>query len=112
MQLLEMYGLVDAESMRKYVPSGSYDRDGAPTGTPDSPGDAYPDPVHETSLVRTRNLGSDESIEERLLRRRMRREAMVIGGEGRPFALANTRRRTIDSPADHIETPRTQSGVD
>ena len=37
---------------------------------------------------------------------------MVIGGEGRPFALADTRRHISDAPADYIDSPETLSEVE
>lgn len=47
--------------------------------------------------------GREESMEERQLRRR-RREAMVIGGQGRPFALADTLQHTAGDSEDSVHT--------
>ena len=113
-----MYELVDAEFMRTHLPPGSYDRNGAQIHTRGVPADAASDNVHDVDVTVTspgwteHPRGREESMEEQLLRRRRRREAMVIGGEGRPFALADTRRHTSDAPEDHIDTPGTQSEVE
>ncbi|KAL8796732.1 MAG: hypothetical protein Q9195_001122 [Heterodermia aff. obscurata] len=110
--LLEMHELVDADFIRTHITPRSYDRNGtqvlSPGPTPWDPSleNAHDADVTEPSSDWTQyRPGREESMEEQLLRRRRRREAMVIGGEGRPFALAETRRHTSDTLADHIDTP-------
>ena len=110
-----MYGLVDAEFVRARIHPGSFDRNGARIPSRGVPADAASENAHGADVMTTsphwteHPRGREESMEEQLLRRRRRREAMVIGGEGRPFALADTRRHTSDAQVDHIDGPETQS---
>ena len=107
LKLLQVHGLVDEEFVRKYDhpewrfhhdEDGGFKRDedsdrGSDSGFPEN----APGPPQRR----------DESPEERQLRRR-RREAMVIGGDGVPYALASTVRRTTDVPEEIGDT----QGVD
>ena len=79
------------------------------------PADSPSDTAYDTELTETtpdwteESQSREESVEEQMLRRRRRREAMVIGGEGQPFALADTRGHASDTSTDYIDTPGTQS---
>lgn len=110
-----MYELVDAEFIRTYSPSRSFDRTGGRNHTRGVTADDASETVQVREILpegTEHPPGREESMEEQLLRRRRRREAMVIGGEGRPFALADTRRHTSDAPADYIDSPETLSEVE
>ena len=59
------------------------------------------DPLSSTSMEPPQGL--EESFEERMLRQR-RREAMVIGEEGRPFGLVGTAVRQSEIPDRGTDT--------
>lgn len=106
---LATHGLVNADFVRRFDRpdqrfTGHYSDGKVRTNRPDNLEARQPGPVMpsiETDITDNRSdtlleppsyrgplQGREESLEERILRRR-RREAMVIGEEGRPFDLAN-----------------------
>ena len=118
LQQLYLRGLVDEEFVREYDRPGlrsMYDKNGLLTHVHDNEGSSHEDDADlliTPPYSRQPPRGREESMEEQQLLRRRRREAMVIGGEGRPFALADTIQHPRDGSEDDLPTQRVEPAAE
>ena len=109
---LYLRGLVDEEFVREYDRlRPMYDKNGLPTHVHDNEGSNHEndaDLATTPPFGRQPPRGREESMEEQQLLRRQRREAMVIGGEGRPFALADIIQHPENGSEDGLATQRVE----
>ncbi|KAG7006022.1 origin recognition complex subunit 3 [Physcia stellaris] len=87
-----------------------YDKNGPLTHVHDNEGSNHENDADQTTppFGRQPPRGREESMEEQQLLRRQRREAMVIGGEGRPFALADIIQHPENGSDDDLATQRVE----